>query len=37
MGGSVESGWTPEQTTKLLAEESTRWGDVLRKSGIKAN
>jgi tripartite-type tricarboxylate transporter receptor subunit TctC len=37
MGGSVASGWTSEQTTKLFAEESTRWGDVLRKSGIKAN
>lgn len=37
MGGTVISGWTPAETTKLYGEEFSRWGDVVRKAGIKAD
>lgn len=36
IGGSVVTGWTPAETTRLYAEEFARWGDVIRKAGIKA-
>jgi tripartite-type tricarboxylate transporter receptor subunit TctC len=36
VGGSVVSGWTPASTTKLYADELARWGDIIRKTGIKA-
>jgi tripartite-type tricarboxylate transporter receptor subunit TctC len=29
-------GGTPQEFAKLISEESDRWGDVLRKSGIAA-
>lgn len=35
IGGSAISGWTPAETTKLYAEDFARWGDVIRKAGIK--
>lgn len=37
IGGNATAGWTPEQTTKLYADEFVRWGGIIRKGGIKAN
>jgi len=35
-GGTVIAGWTPQQTTKLIADEYARWADVVRKAGLEA-
>jgi tripartite-type tricarboxylate transporter receptor subunit TctC len=36
IGGTVIAGWTPQQTTKLIADESIRWAEVVRKAGLEA-
>lgn len=36
IGGTVIGGWTPQQTTKMFAEEFARWGEVARKAGLAA-
>ena len=36
IGGTVIAGWSPERTTKMIAEEYTRWAEVARKAGIAA-
>jgi tripartite-type tricarboxylate transporter receptor subunit TctC len=36
IGGTVIGGWTPQQTTKMFADEYARWGDVARKAGLSA-
>lgn len=36
IGGTVIAGWTPEQTTKLIADEYARWAEVVRKAGLEA-
>jgi tripartite-type tricarboxylate transporter receptor subunit TctC len=35
IGGTVISGWTPAETTRLYADDFVRWGDIFRKAGIK--
>jgi tripartite-type tricarboxylate transporter receptor subunit TctC len=36
IGGTVIAGWTPQQTSKLIADEYARWADVVRKAGLEA-
>ncbi len=36
VGGTVIAGWTPQQTTKMIADEFARWGEVARKAGLAA-
>ncbi len=36
IGGTVIGGWSPEQTTKMIAAEHARWAEVVRKSGLEA-
>jgi tripartite-type tricarboxylate transporter receptor subunit TctC len=36
IGGTVIGGWTPQQTTKMFADEYARWGEVARKAGLAA-
>ena len=36
LGGTVIAGWTPQQTTKMIADEFARWAEVTRKAGIAA-
>jgi tripartite-type tricarboxylate transporter receptor subunit TctC len=36
IGGTVIGGWTPQQTTKMFADEYARWADVARKAGLTA-
>ena len=36
LGGSIVAGWTPEQTTRMFADESVRWAQVIKKAGIQA-
>ena len=31
IGGTVIGGWTPQQTTKMFADEYARWAEVARK------
>ena len=35
-GGTVIAGWTPQQTSKLIADEYSRWAEVVRKAGLEA-
>lgn len=35
--GNVPAGGTPEEFAALIRRDSTRWGEVIRKAGIKAN
>lgn len=35
--GSEPAGGTPEEFAALIKRDSTRWGEVIRKAGIKAN
>jgi len=35
--GSEAAGGTPEEFAALIKRDSTRWGEVIRKAGIKAN
>ena len=36
IGGTVIAGWTPQQTTKMFADEYARWADVAKKAGLSA-
>ena len=36
VGGTVIGGWTPQQTTKMIADEFGRWSDVAKKAGLAA-
>jgi len=36
IGGTVIAGWSPQQTTKMFADEFARWADVARKAGLAA-
>ena len=36
VGATVIAGWTPQQTTKMIADEYARWADVAKKAGIAA-
>lgn len=36
VGGTVVAGWSVERTTKMIADEYLRWGEVTRKAGIAA-
>jgi hypothetical protein len=36
VGGTVIAGWTPQQTTKMFADEYARWADVAKKAGLAA-
>ena len=36
LGGTVIAGWTPQQTTKMIADEFARWADVTQKAGLSA-
>jgi len=36
IGGTVIGGWTPQQTTKMFADEYARWAEVARKAGLAA-
>jgi tripartite-type tricarboxylate transporter receptor subunit TctC len=36
IGATVIGGWTPQQTTKMFADEYARWADVARKAGLAA-
>ncbi len=36
VGGTVAAGWTPQQTTRMFADEYARWGEVARKAGLEA-
>ena len=36
LGGTVIAGWTPQQTTKMIADEFARWADVAQKAGLSA-
>ena len=36
IGGTVIAGWTPQQTTRLIADEYARWAEVVRKAGLEA-
>ena len=36
IGGTVIGGWTPQQATKMFADEFARWADVARKAGLSA-
>src|SRR5688572_24243655 len=36
LGGTVIAGWTPQQTTKMIADEFARWADVTKKAGLSA-
>ena len=36
IGGTIIGGWTPQQTTKMFADEFARWADVARKAGLAA-
>jgi len=36
IGGTVIGGWTPQQTTKMFADEFARWADFARKAGLSA-
>lgn len=36
IGGTVIGGWTPQQTTKMFADEFARWAEVSRKAGLAA-
>jgi len=36
VGGTVIDGWTPQQTTKMIADEYARWADVAKKAGLSA-
>ncbi|MSQ50369.1 MAG: tripartite tricarboxylate transporter substrate binding protein [Betaproteobacteria bacterium] len=35
--GNESAGGTPEEFAALIKRDSTRWGEVIRKAGIKAN
>jgi tripartite-type tricarboxylate transporter receptor subunit TctC len=35
--GNVPAGGTPEEFAALIKRDSSRWGEVIRKAGIKAN
>ena len=36
VGATVIAGWTPAQTTKMMADEYARWADVAKKAGLSA-
>ena len=36
VGATLIGGWTPAQTTKMIADEYARWADVAKKAGIAA-
>ena len=36
IGATLISGWTPAQTTKMIADEFARWADVAKKAGLSA-
>ena len=36
IGATVIGGWTPAQTTKMIADEYGRWADVAKKAGLSA-
>ena len=36
IGATVIGGWTPQQTTKMFADEYARWADVAKKAGLTA-
>ena len=36
VGGTVVAGWSPQQTTRMFADEYARWGEVARKAGLEA-
>jgi tripartite-type tricarboxylate transporter receptor subunit TctC len=36
VGGTVVAGWTPQATSKMIADEFARWGEVARKAGLTA-
>ena len=36
IGATLIAGWTPAQTTKMIADEYARWADVAKKAGIAA-
>ncbi len=36
IGATVIGGWTPQQTTKMFADEYARWADVAKKAGLAA-
>jgi tripartite-type tricarboxylate transporter receptor subunit TctC len=36
IGGTVIAGWSPQQTTKMIAAEYARWAEVVRKAGLEA-
>jgi tripartite-type tricarboxylate transporter receptor subunit TctC len=36
IGATLIGGWTPAQTTKMIAEEYARWADVAKKAGLTA-
>ena len=36
IGGTVIAGWSPQQTTKMIASEYARWAEVVRKAGLEA-
>ena len=36
LGGTVIAGWTPQQTTRMIADEFARWAEVAKKAGLTA-
>lgn len=36
IGGTVIAGWSPQQTTSMIAAEYARWAQVVRKAGLEA-
>ena len=36
IGGTVIAGWSPGETTQLIADEYARWAEAVRKAGLEA-
>jgi len=36
VGGTIVAGWSPQQTTKMIADEFSPWADVAKKAGLSA-
>jgi len=36
VGGMIVAGWSPRQTTKMIADEFAHWADVANKAGLSA-
>jgi len=37
VGGMIVAGWSPQQTTKMIADEFAHKADVANKAGLSAH